>query len=140
MDKTRVVLADDHPFLRAGIRKILDRVPDIVVIGEAGDGFQALDLVEELAPDLLILDVEMPGKNGIQVARELHEDDSHVRILVLSAYDNGPHIRGMFEAGVAGYLTKDEVPEVLVKAIRGIMRGSKRWVSDRVAAKLPPNG
>jgi DNA-binding NarL/FixJ family response regulator len=78
----------------------------------------------------------MPGKNGIQVARQLHEAESQVRILVLSAYDNGPHIRGMFEAGVSGYLTKDEVPEVLVQAIRGIMRGSNRWVSESVAAKI----
>lgn len=122
--------------MRTGIRKILDKTPDIVVVGEANDGVQALDLVETLSPDVLVLDVEMPNLNGIQVAQKLGLARSTVRVLVLSAYDDRAHIHGMLEAGVAGYLTKDEGAEALVKAVRGVARGDRSWLSKRVAAKL----
>jgi DNA-binding NarL/FixJ family response regulator len=138
LEKIRVILADDHPFLRTGLRKILDKTSDIVVIGEAGDGDQALELVESLEPDVLVLDVEMPRVNGIQVARELNSRDTGVRILVLSAHDDRAHILGMLDAGVAGYLTKDEASEVLVKAVRGVAEGKDGWISQRVANKLGP--
>ena len=139
LEKIRVILADDHPFLRTGLRKILDKTPDIVVVGEAGDGAQALNLVESLTPDVLVLDVEMPQLNGIQVARELNSRDLNVRILVLSAHDDRAHILGMLDAGVAGYLTKDEASEVLVKAVRGVIEGKDGWLSQRVANKLGPS-
>lgn len=131
-----MVVADDHPFVRIGICKILSKTRDIVVIGEAGDGQQALDLVEQLKPDILLLDVEMPRLNGIQVASELHSRKAPVRILVLSAYEDRHHILGMLNTGVAGYLTKEEVPETLVKAVRGIADGQRGWVSQRLAEKL----
>jgi DNA-binding NarL/FixJ family response regulator len=136
LEKIRVVLADDHPFLRTGIRKILDKTPDIVVVGEASDGYQALQLVETLSPDVLVLDVEMPNMNGIQVARHLAAADSQVRVLVLSAHDDRAHIFGMLEAGVAGYLTKDEGPEALVTAVRGVAEGKDGWLSQRVTTKI----
>jgi DNA-binding NarL/FixJ family response regulator len=138
LEKIRVVLADDHPFLRTGLRKILDKTPDIVVVGEADDGAQALSLVESLTPDVLVLDVEMPRLNGIQVARELSTRESHVRILVLSAHDDRAHILGMLDAGVAGYLTKDEASDVLVKAVRRVAEGKDGWLSQRVAKKIGP--
>jgi DNA-binding NarL/FixJ family response regulator len=134
--KIRVILADDHPFLRTSIRKILDKTPDILVVGEAGDGIQALDLVKTLSPDVLVLDVEMPNLNGIQVAQQLHADGEEVRILALSAYDDRAHILGMLDAGVAGYLTKDEALDGLVKAIRGLAQGKDGWFSQRVADKI----
>jgi DNA-binding NarL/FixJ family response regulator len=136
LEKIRVILADDHPFLRTGLRKILDNTSDIVVVGEASDGAQALKLVESLDPDVLVLDVEMPHMNGIQVARELNSRDSEVRILVLSAHDDRAHILGMLDAGVAGYLTKDEASDVLVKAVRGVAEGTDGWLSQRVASKI----
>ena len=136
MEKIRVVLADDHSFLRTEIRKILDKTPDIVVVGEASDGYQALQLVNTLSPDVLVLDVEMPNLNGIQVARQLAASEARVRVLVLSAHDDRIHIAGMLEAGVAGYLTKDEGPETLVKAIRGVAQGKAAWVSHRVSTKI----
>lgn len=138
LEKIRVILADDHPFLRTGLRKILDKTTDIIVVGEASDGAQALSLVESLEPDVLVLDVEMPYMNGIQVARELNSRDSDVRILVLSAHDDRAHILGMLDAGVAGYLTKDEASEVLVKAVRGVAEGKDGWLSQRVARKIDP--
>jgi len=132
----RVVLAEDHARVRKGIRNLLERPADILVVGEASDGFQALKLVQELNPDVLLLDVEMPGMNGNQVAAELRETGSQVRILVLSAYDDKQYIMGMLESGVAGYLTKEEVPEILVTAVRGIAHGEKGWVSQRVASQI----
>jgi DNA-binding NarL/FixJ family response regulator len=138
LEKIRVILADDHPFLRTGLRKILDKTSDIVVVGEASDGAQALQLVEALTPDVLVLDVEMPHMNGIQVARELSSRESDVRILVLSAHDDRAHILGMLDAGVAGYLTKDEASEALVKAVRGVAEGEDGWLSQRVAKKIDP--
>jgi DNA-binding NarL/FixJ family response regulator len=136
VEKIRVVVADDHPFVRIGIRKILSRTSDILVVGEAGDGEQALNLVDYLKPDVLLLDVEMPLLNGIQVASHLYKNQSPVCILVLSAYEDRQHILGMLKGGVAGYLTKEEVPEILVKAVRGVAAGEKGWVSQRLADKL----
>jgi DNA-binding NarL/FixJ family response regulator len=136
VEKIRVVVADDHPFVRIGIQKILSKTSDIIVVGEAGDGEQALHIVEQLHPDVLLLDVEMPRLNGIQVASHLQKRRSPVRILVLSAYEDRQHIMGMLDGGVSGYLTKEEVPDTLVKAVRGVAAGEKGWVSQRLADKL----
>jgi DNA-binding NarL/FixJ family response regulator len=130
----KVVLADDHPRVRAGIRNLLTPSPDIQVVGEARDGLEALDLVNDLRPDVLVLDVEMPKMNGQQVAQRLKDDGSPVHVLALSAYDDKEYILGMLENGAVGYLTKDEAPEVLAHAIRGVSRGEQGWVSQRVAS------
>lgn len=132
LKQTKVLLADDHARIRAGIRQLLSNIPDIRVIGEAGDGVEALQMVEELEPDVLLLDVEMPRKNGQQVAMELRERRSKVRVLAFSAYDDRNYIQGMLESGASGYLTKDEVPEVLIEAVRGVARGEDGWISKRV--------
>jgi two-component system response regulator DegU len=132
----RVVLADDHARVRKGIRNLLEKPSDILVVGEAANGPQALKLVQELNPDILLLDVEMPGMNGNQVAAKLRETGSQVGILVLSAYDDKQYIMGMLDSGVAGYLTKEEVPEILVNAVRGIAHGQRGWVSQRVASQI----
>ena len=136
MKQTKVLLVDDHARVRAGIRRLLDNQPDIIVIGEAEDGEEALKMVDELAPDIILLDVEMPRMNGHQVAQQLRERNSHVRVLALSAYDDRHYIEGMLESGAAGYLTKDEVPEVLVEALRGVARGEDGWFSKRVERTL----
>jgi DNA-binding NarL/FixJ family response regulator len=133
---TRVLLADDHVVVRAGIRHLLNKAPDINVIGEAGNGVEALRLVEELHPDVLLLDMEMPALNGIEVAQRLQEIGSLVRILVLSAYEDKQYILQLLENGVSGYLTKDEVPEVIIDAVRGVSRGEMGWVSPRIAIQM----
>jgi len=132
----KVVLADDNPNIRAGVKNILENQDDIVVVGEACDGRQALKLIEEVDPDILILDIEMPEFNGLEVAGVLKKVGSSLPILVLSAYDDNQYILEMLKFGVTGYLTKDEVPEVLIDAIRGVARGEYGWVSSRVAMKI----
>jgi len=136
MATIRSVLADDHPVARGGIRNLLEKAPDIEVIGEAGDGAEALRLVEELAPDLLLLDMEMPGMKGVEVARKMQANSSPVRILALSAYDDKQYILGLLASGAAGYLMKEEVPAYIVEAVRGVARGEQGWVSRRVAAQM----
>jgi DNA-binding NarL/FixJ family response regulator len=136
MTKIRVVLADDHAFIRIGIRNLLHKTPDIVVVGEAADGFQALSMTSEIEPDVLLLDMEMPGLNGIQVAQKLKERNTQIPILALSAHEDKHFILGMLSNGSAGYLTKEEVPEAVVKAVRGVAQGKRGWVSRKVAARI----
>jgi DNA-binding NarL/FixJ family response regulator len=136
MSVIHVILVDDHPFVRTGIRNILNKNSNIQVVGEAGDGFQALQLVDSLEPDVLVLDMEMPGMKGIDVARELRAKGSNMPILALSAYEDRQFILGMLANGAAGYLVKDEVPETIVRAIQGVASGEQGWVSRRVAARI----
>lgn len=136
MATTRVVLADDHPMVRAGIRRLLEKATDISVVGEANNGKEALRLVADLGPDVLLLDMEMPGLGGVEVARRLQATGSPVRILVLSGYDDKQYISGVLANGASGYLIKEEAPQMLVEAVRGVARGEQGWVSQRVAAQI----
>lgn len=136
MSNIRVVLADDHPIVRTGIRNLLEKAPDIEVVGEAHNGDEALRFVKELTPDVLLLDMEMPALNGVDVARQLKGAGLPTRILALSAYDDKQYILGLLAAGAAGYLTKEEVPETIVEAVRGVAHGEQGWVSRRVAAQM----
>lgn len=128
------MLADDHPVARAGIRKFLNKATDIDIIAEADNGTEALELAKRLLPDVLLLDIELPGVKGLEIAKELQAINSPVKILVLSTYDDKQFIFGLLGNGAAGYLTKEEVPETIVEAVRGVARGEKGWVSRRVAA------
>ena len=136
MTNIRVVIADDHPVARAGIRKFLEKEPDIQVVAEASSGEEAIELVGELSPDVLLLDMELPGMRGTEVARKLQEIKSPVRVLALSTYDNRQYILGLLASGAAGYLIKEEVPETIIQAVRGVARGEQGWVSRLVAAKM----
>lgn len=132
VDSVRILLADDHPSIRSGIRKLLEYEPEITVIGEAGDGKEALRLAQQLDPDILLLDIEMPLMTGIEVARRLKEVDSTIRILAISSHQDREYVMKMFETGVAGYLAKDEAADLLVEAIIQISQGETRWSSNRV--------
>jgi DNA-binding NarL/FixJ family response regulator len=136
MEKIRVLLADDHPMVRRGIRNLLEQESDIHVVGEASNGREALQMVEDLGPDIVLLDIQMPDLTGIEVARRLHTARSPVHILALSAYADRQYALRMLANGAAGYLTKEEAPKTIVQAIRGIYRGEDGWLSRRVALEL----
>ena len=136
MSKVSVVLADDHPITREGIKKFLISSIDIELVGEAEDGEEALHLANQLQPDVLLLDMEMPKMKGVDVARQLKENGSRVHVLALSTYDDKQYIIGILSAGACGYLTKEEVPENILEAVRGVARGEQGWVSRRVAALM----
>lgn len=136
MTETRVLLVDDHPVVRKGIRDLLEEAVGITVVGEAGQGAEALALVQTLAPDVLLLDMELPDMPGDQVVRELKARAAPVLILALSAYTDKEYITASLANGAAGYLVKDEVPEYIVESIRGVARGERGWVSRQVAANM----
>lgn len=133
---TRVVLADDHDIVRQGLKRLLDRAPGIEVVGEARDGLQALESVNKLKPDILLLDIEMPVMDGIEVARRLQSSNPKVRILILSAYDDREYISALLDIGVDGYLVKGEAPGKIVDAVNGIAQGQRGWVSPQIRKKL----
>lgn len=136
MEKVRVVLADDHPVMRLGIRNLLSRSPKIQVLAEAGSGIDAIRLVDELNPDVLLLDMEMPGMDGVEVARYLRSANSPVHILVLSAYDDKQYILSVMEQGASGYLTKDEAPDTIIDAVLSVASGDRQWISRKAAARV----
>ena len=136
MQKIRVVIAEDHPSVRWGIRYALNKAPCILVIGEACSGEDALFLAASLLPDVLLLDLEMPGMGGVEVARQIRVKRLPVHILVLSAHDDPEYVRSIFELGVEGYLVKDEPLEKLREAVRGLARGERGWVSRSVIKNM----
>ena len=132
----RVLLIDDHPVVREGIRRLLQTQDDILVVGEAGDGHEALRLAQQLSPDVVLLDMQLPGMHGVLVAQKLLKARSSLQIIVLSAHGDKTFIEQTFALGVAGYLTKDEVPGTLIAAVRGVANGEYGWISRRVAAQM----
>jgi DNA-binding NarL/FixJ family response regulator len=136
LDCIRVILADDHPVVRSGIRALVERAPDINVIGEASSGTEAVQMVTDYTPDVLLLDMEMPDMSGLEVAQHLQSIGSRVRVLALSAYADEQYVLGVLESGAVGYLTKDEAPTTIVEAVRGVARGERGWMSRRATAQL----
>lgn len=131
-----ILLVDDHSNIRRGLRKILVQLPNVEVVGETGDGKSALDLTEKLQPDVMLLDVEMPGMKGYEVARTMMENGSSTRVIAVSGYNEKHYIMGMFASGAVGYLTKDEAPDVLKEAVEQIAQGKKGWLSPKAAQAL----
>jgi DNA-binding NarL/FixJ family response regulator len=123
----RVVVADDHPLFRAGLRAELAADGRFEVVGQAGDGEEALALVRALRPDVLLLDVAMPGRSGLDVAQALADDPQAPRILALSAHAEPAYITGLLAAGAAGFVTKDQHPAVIREAILAVHHGQGRW-------------
>ncbi|HRV96354.1 MAG TPA: response regulator transcription factor [Anaerolineae bacterium] len=136
MTKIQVVLVDDHPLAREGLRNLLDKAIDIAVVGEADDGVEALRLVETLKPDVLVLDMEMPGLSGVEVAQRLKSANTSVRVLALSAHNDKEYIMGLLANGAAGYLVKEEMLQTIVEAVRGVARGEQGWLSRQVSAQI----
>jgi DNA-binding NarL/FixJ family response regulator len=132
----RVVLADDHPIIRQSIRAHLAATSDIEVVAEAANGNEAIELVERFKPDVLLLDMEMPELNGVEVTRKLKAAQAAVHILAFSAHDDWEFITGTLSDGAAGYLTKDEPMSEVIAAIRGIATGQQGWLSRKIKEQM----
>ena len=136
MSDIRVLIVDDHPVVRTGIRNMLDPAVGISVVGEASTGSEALQMIESLQPQVVLLDMKLPDMSGIEVIKQIYETKSKSRVLGLSSYDDREFISQLLNYGASGYLLKEEVPEYLIDAVRGVAHGEAGWVSRKVAALL----
>jgi DNA-binding NarL/FixJ family response regulator len=131
----RVLLADDHPLVRVGLRTVLEHVPGIDVVGAAGDGAEVLALSNTLRPDVVLMDLRMPGVDGATATARLRDRHPEIRVLVLTTYDTDADIDRAMEAGAIGYLLKDATRDDLLAAIRTAAAGES-VLAPRVATKL----
>jgi DNA-binding NarL/FixJ family response regulator len=134
-DPIRVILADDHAVVRAGIRQFLEHGGDIQVVGEADDGLAAQELVKGLKPDVAVLDIQMPKASGIEVTRWIRANQRQVGILVLTAYDDDPYVMAVLQAGANGYVLKTASPNEIIQAVRDVHAG-KSALDATIAQKL----
>ena len=135
MTPIRILIVDDHPVVRDGIRGMLAGDPELDVVGEASDGAQALALAGDLRPDVILMDLRMPGLGGAAAIKALADQGSQARVLVLTTYDTDRDVVPALEAGATGYLLKDTPREELVKAIRAAARGES-VLAPSVASRL----
>jgi DNA-binding NarL/FixJ family response regulator len=135
MDQIRVLLADDHPLVRAGIRSTLMAEQDLALVGEAATGDEARRLCAELCPDVLLLDLSMPGPPPAETVAYLREHCPQAKVVALTAYDDDVYIHSLIEAGAMGYVLKDEAAAAVVRAIRAVHQGDT-WFSRPVIEKL----
>jgi NarL family two-component system response regulator LiaR len=133
MSAVKVLLAEDHIITRQGIKKLLEDETDIQVVGEAGDGEEAVNLVKEKHPDLVIMDIAMPKLNGIEATRKIKAINPTIVVLILTAYDDDEYIFGLLDAGAAGYLLKTASGDDLIRAINSVFKGE--LVLDPVVVK-----
>lgn len=120
---TKVLLVDDHAIIRQGLCSLLEKQPDIEVVGGVEDGRQAVDTVRKLAPDLVIMDISMPNLNGIDATRKIAEEISGVKIIALSIHSSRQFVAEMLKAGASGYILKDCLFDELMEAIKTVLRG-----------------
>jgi DNA-binding NarL/FixJ family response regulator len=123
MSKIKVVIADDHTLVREGIIALLRLYDDVEVVGEASDGKEAIDKVDALRPDIILMDIAMPGLGGLEATIEIKKRNPDVRIVVLTQYDDKEYISRFLKAGISGYLLKKAVGSELISAIRAVSRG-----------------
>lgn len=128
MSRTTIVLADDHVVVRQGLRALLEAEPDFAIVGEAADGLEVADLVERLKADVLILDLMLPGLNGLEVTRQVQQRSPQTRIVVLSMYANEAYVLEALRNGAGAYVLKEASAADLVHAIREVMAG-RRYLS-----------
>ena len=131
----RVLLADDHPLVRAGLRATLAAAPDLELVAEAATADEVQQACRQHRPDVVLLDLAMPGPPPAATVARLREDAPALRVIILTAHDEEAYVRALLALGVAGYVLKDEAPEALVQAIRSVMQGGS-WFSSAVIRRL----
>ena len=135
MEPITVVLADDHSVLREGMRSLLEQERDITVVGEAGNGHEAVAAVRAFEPDIVLMDVVMPRLNGIEATKQIKKTNPTTAVLILSAYDDDRYVLGLLDAGAAGYLLKNATGREVIQAIRSVHAG-EAVLHPAVAARL----
>jgi len=119
----RILLVDDHAILREGLRALLSYYPDVEVVGEAEHGLQAIEYVESLSPDIVLMDIAMPGMNGLEATRRIRQKHPNVHVLILTQYEDQPYVLNLLRAGVSGYVLKRALGVDLINALRAVARG-----------------
>ncbi len=136
MSKIRVLLVDDHPVVRRGLHSILTNMPDIQVVGEAENSAQALERTRELRPDVIILDIRLPGSSGLQIIQALRQIHPDVKIVVLTSYDTDEHLFGALSSGAHGFLLKSVAHEEVAEAIRRVYRGERELSPPKLVGRV----
>ncbi len=132
----KIVIADDHPFIREGIKKVVNGEMDLDVIGEAEDGNELLSILKEKTPNILVLDITMPGKSGLELLKQLNNSYPKLPVLVLSIHSAERFAIRALKAGAYGYLTKTSISDELIKAIRKIVTEKRKYITPEVAEQL----
>jgi two-component system, NarL family, response regulator NreC len=135
MKKIRVLLADDHQLMRSGVRLMLEREPDVSVVGEASDGREAVTQAKTLKPDVVIMDIGMAGLNGIEAARQMTQERAELAVMILSMHADETYVLRALRAGARGYLLKDSAEAELIKAVH-VVAGGKSFFSPAVSKVL----
>ena len=136
MDKIKVLVVDDHAILRDGIRALLSLHDDIEIVGEASEGKEAIEKARELAPDVIVMDIAMPGMDGLEATRRIRKKSPEVKVLVLTQHDNREYILSAIKAGAAGYVPKRALGSDLVSAIRTVYKGDSFLYPSAAAALI----
>jgi DNA-binding NarL/FixJ family response regulator len=131
----RVLLADDHPIVLQGLRRLLESKSDFLVVGETGDGLEVLPLAEQYKPDVLIIDLMMPGLNGLEVTRQVCQRLKGIRVIVLTMHKDDGYVIQALQNGASGYVIKDTGPTELVEAIHQVMQG-RRYLSQAISDRF----
>jgi two-component system response regulator NreC len=135
MQKIRILITDDHALLRSGLKALLNCSPQFEVVGEAGDGLEAIRMVEELSPDVMILDISMPGLSGVDCVKEIRSRHLPCRILVLTMYDDEEYIKEVMQAGADGYILKKSADTELIEGILKVYTG-KKYLNESISQTL----
>lgn len=135
MNKIRIILADDHTVIRSGLRLLLERQPDMAIVGEAEDGRQTVELAEKENPDVAVIDIAMPNLNGIEAARQIAGKNPKISIVILSMHSDESYVMRALKAGARAYLLKDSAEEDLIRAVRAVHQG-KSFFSPTVSKLL----
>jgi DNA-binding NarL/FixJ family response regulator len=135
MKKISILIADDHPIVRAGFKQVISETADMVVADEAGNGQEVMNLIHKKDYDIILLDISMPGRNGLEIVKDLKTEKPRIPVMILSIYPEEQYAIRALRAGASGYMTKASAPHELIAAIRKICQGGK-YISSSLAEKL----